>query len=349
MVSKVLSFILTPIFRPIFRFLSPLGPCVNKSVSDSYYFSKKSKQELIYSSMGNWFELGKHKFPADALTFIPLANDIGKDKDHIFFQYQPQQVDYTSFNIKDKTILRDKDHVYYRPYEYSHQLLVVEQANPETFTYLTVDDNNYSWSRDAHHYFYYHKKVDVHYPSFKFLTAALVADHHHIYLAYGHELLIKEYVTAPIEKLARCYARMGHTLLYHHSYHGYASFKFDKIDRIKITDDEYILVNNQPIIKGVMLNTPVDTETFETFPDWNYIYARDKNNVYFEGERFASADLDTFEIVGHRYSKDKNHVYYEKEIVLDVDVTKFRIDDNMTATDGKTKFYQGKPEDKSNR
>ncbi|RLK02522.1 hypothetical protein C8N27_1664 [Tenacibaculum discolor] len=38
----------------------PFAGPVDKSISDSYYYSK-SKRNICYSPMGNWFELGKEK------------------------------------------------------------------------------------------------------------------------------------------------------------------------------------------------------------------------------------------------------------------------------------------------
>ena len=79
----------------------------------------------------------------------------------------------------------------------------------------------------------------------------------------------------------------------------------------------------------------VDTETFE---DVKFKYARDKNNVYFEGKIIPNADPETFETIGLgsykldeysstdvSYSKDKNSVYYLYEIVDGADPETFEI------------------------
>ena len=67
---------------------------------------------------------------------------------------------------------------------------------------------------------------------------------------------------------------------------------------------------------AVVKNPKVDSKTFETFEYWP-VYFRDKNNVYYENElykmslkKIEGADRNSFEILNSEFSKDKNNVYY---------------------------------------
>lgn len=40
-------------------------------------------------------------------------------------------------------------------------------------------------------------------------------------------------------------------------------------------------------------------------------YILNKANVFYAGERVADADIKTFKILNNYYAKDKNNVYYE--------------------------------------
>lgn len=67
---------------------------------------------------------------------------------------------------------------------------------------------------------------------------------------------------------------------------------------------------------AVVKNPKVDSKTFELFDHWEN-YFRDKTNVYYENElykmglkKIAGADRNSFEILNSEFSKDKNNVYY---------------------------------------
>ena len=67
---------------------------------------------------------------------------------------------------------------------------------------------------------------------------------------------------------------------------------------------------------AVVKNLKVDSKTFELFDYWEN-YFRDKTNVYYENElykmdlkKIEGADRNSFEILNSEFSKDKNNVYY---------------------------------------
>ena len=73
-------------------------------------------------------------------------------------------------------------------------------------------------------------------------------------------------------------------------------------------------------------------------------YAKDKKNVILD------ADPDSFEIIGSNYSKDKNNIYYKGEKIKKADVTKETVeirngmctnwDDSFCLLNGRKKFYK---------
>ena len=73
-------------------------------------------------------------------------------------------------------------------------------------------------------------------------------------------------------------------------------------------------------------------------------YAKDKKNVILD------ADPDSFEIIGSNYSKDKNNIYYKGEKIKKADVTKKTVevrngmctnwDDSFCLLNGRKKFYK---------
>ena len=66
-----------------------------------------------------------------------------------------------------------------------------------------------------------------------------------------------------------------------------------------------------------------DEATFKVLGDEQY--AKDKNNVYYQGDLIVGADAGTFVLIkGGPYSKDKNHVYLLDTIVINADPNTFR-------------------------
>jgi hypothetical protein len=66
-----------------------------------------------------------------------------------------------------------------------------------------------------------------------------------------------------------------------------------------------------------------DDATFKVLN--NAEYAKDKNNVYYQGRPIVGADADSFVLLkGGPYAKDKNHVYLLYVVVVNADPTSFK-------------------------
>lgn len=76
-------------------------------------------------------------------------------------------------------------------------------------------------------------------------------------------------------------------------------------------DDVYIY--SGAAVETALMDQKVDVKTFVRI---KYDFFKDKNYVYYHGQRFAKldfVDLNTFEILNEVYSKDKNNVYKNME------------------------------------
>lgn len=347
--KKLFILLLSPLFHFLQSCISPLGECIDEKVSDSYYTSKSSDDEVIYSPMGNWFELGKTKFKADRKTFTPLARNIGKDQQLIYYCHQPQpQVDYSSFQINND-VIKDKQHVYYEPTDYTYNLLIVEGADPSTFHYPPMGKLPYDhrWTKDKTHYFFYYLKTAVDYNSFYAVAADIYADKNFVYIPEEGKLSVKDTVTGKINLIHDNYAVMDNTLFISHTYNGFSKIDFKKITNVKPVDEYCIIVNDVVIVNGKKFPyADLDIATFQTYPEWRYMYSKDKHNVYFEGEIISGADVATFEVLEQLHAKDAKHAYYKKGMLKGVDPKTFHIDSKTGfIMNGKIRYVNGEPFD----
>lgn len=328
---------------------------VDKDISDSYYYAKKSG-EIVYSPMGNWFELGYDKMDADTSTFRPIARDFGKDKNHVYYKSSPlSKVDYATF-VVEEDIIKDKNHVYEKDY---FELSIVEDADPESFHYLN-SRNDYSrkWAKDNFNYFLYNKKVDVDFKSFRELKNEIVVDKNFIYdvvdtqenengeIGYPEYSLAKiDPVIGEIQELTDVYARMGNNIYANHSHSGFQKIAFDSIATVEVVATEHIVVNKTLLIKGEKFPfVAVDIASFENAGGSEpYEYTRDKNHIYYEGKVLPDADLATFQIIKWGYAKDKNNVYFLETIVEGANPETFIYDEKkFDFVDGKDIYRYGK-------
>lgn len=70
--------------------------------------------------------------------------------------------------------------------------------------------------------------------------------------------------------------------------------------------------------------TQIDKKTFELLPSGRFEYAKDKNNVYYNGIKIPGADSATIIGMG-LFAKDKNNVYYKGNEIKDADPNTIKI------------------------
>lgn len=95
----------------------------------------------------------------------------------------------------------------------------------------------------------------------------------------------------------------------------------------------------QGIVKRHLKNA--DASTFEILQ--NDDYARDKNFVFYQGNRVEGADPSTFEYVADLYAKDKNRAYYAGDSIESSSSKGFKIIDSYYSADNTDVYYTTKP------
>ncbi|MEL7002701.1 MAG: DKNYY domain-containing protein [Bacteroidota bacterium] len=174
----------------LFQACSPLGKPVDLDKSDNFYFNK-SKTDIIYSSMGNWFELGKAPLNADVESFVVLNKHIGKDKNSAYYREHAitdPNLDLESFRASQEDwmwhIGMDKNRVY----SLSHDVVdgewklitkIIEGADPNTFRQYESN-----WSKDGSKHFYNHKALAVDYDSFEIVNKFFAKDKDSVYVYF---------------------------------------------------------------------------------------------------------------------------------------------------------------------
>ncbi len=329
-IAKLFLFIMAIIAQACSPFAGP----VDESVSDSYYYSK-SKKEIRYSPMGNWFSLGNTNLNADVKSFKVLGRDFGKDKNHLYFKTNiiDNEVDVATFYVdEDDYTCFDKDHVYiainYMPQEIDglHQekkhLWKVAKANPKTFQKIDQD-----WSKDDKHYFYNYVPVNVDYDSFKVLNKSFAKDQNQVYLLKSYELLVATTIDPTTSKKIN-----DRYIVDKNGVHDFQEYKngkkvdsltsipYQNIEDLTILEDKYLLFDSNIIYDGAKIEN-ADISSFKVI---QFPYAKDKNHVFYFGEIIEEADPETFSIFEvSYYSKDKNHVFASGKLLKGADVATF--------------------------
>ena len=89
----------------------------------------------------------------------------------------------------------------------------------------------------------------------------------------------------------------------------------------------------------------IDLKSFKNVDNSDY-YFKDKNGVYYENSenlhKIENVDLKTFEALDYDFTKDKNNVYYEGEKVEGIDMNSIEVVNRMCIKDKNSVFYRGK-------
>ncbi|MCQ0110569.1 DKNYY domain-containing protein [Zhouia amylolytica] len=318
---------------------SPFSGPVDKSVSDSYYYSK-TKKDICYSPMGNWFELGNTKLNADVNSFSVIGRDFGKDKNHLYFKYHiiDNEVDTASFRVSDDDYLCfDKNNVYVA-FSYSSiafrdanqenkHLWKITDADPKTFT--RIDHN---WAKDDAHYFYNHKPVAVDYPTFTILNSNFAKDKDSVYALKSYQLLsITSADPASTIVINDRYIADKNAVYDFQEYQNQkitdslSSIPYQSLKDLRILMDQYLIFDSKVVYDGVLIDK-ADAATFEII---EHPYTKDKNHVFYYGTLMESADTNTFEVFENKiYAKDKDQIFAYGKPLKEADVTTFGPSEN---------------------
>lgn len=333
----------------IFLFLFRVGKPVNEALSKSYYHHYW-KDKIIYSPMGNWFELGYAELDTDPAQFVVIAEHFAKDNTTVFWNDKRlQQVDLATFWVDKGGIPKDARHVYYDK-QYEPTLVVVEGADPKSYHRMNRLDDQYldlEWSKDDFNYFFNGMKVSVDYKTFTRINETLAIDTNFIYTMSYEEGLVKrvENPGGVVGKLTNQYARIGNSIAHSNWKNKFSLLPFKQIGDIRVVNDRNLIVNETLINEGRLIPT-LDVATLEIL---DYEFIRDKQSVYFDGDKIEGSDPQSFSIIFEFYSKDNKHVYYKTTPLSGADPATIRYDTpNGILTDGTRSYRDGELITKSN-
>lgn len=86
-----------------------------------------------------------------------------------------------------------------------------------------------------------------------------------------------------------------------------------------------------------------DYRSFKTIESKNYIYGKDKKNVYFKNEIIPEADPKTFLLIGRGYAVDNKRAYFYNDSIANSSSNNFKVIDNNYSKDYQDVYFKDKP------
>ncbi len=258
----------------------------------------------------------------DKKSFEILENDFAKDKNNIYYEGEkiekinPKSAKiFGSHFVKDEKIVFDADE--------KKELKDVDTI--ETFVYL-----DFFYARDKNNLYFYGQKVKGVSPNnFEFWTSLssvpdnIIKSGNDFYLVYennSNEKIYAKKMDFPIDKdtfesfSMRVYKDKNNFYYY------------DETDDIK-KGKTLIKFKNEADIKTLkFLKEKNGEKSDEYIKDEKNVYYVDEENV--EIKKIENADYKTFQVIEYLYAKDKNNVYYQGKKLNNVNPNYFKIVDN---------------------
>ena len=256
------------------------------------------------------------KMDVDVKTFEVMGGYLAKDKNHVYWQTVIMaEADATTFRIDSTGTLRDKKHIY----DWHHQGTyprIIEGIDAETYVRIY----KYRWGRDKSNIYYGYKPLDVDVQTFEVLNDNTGYDRSSIY-EFDNKHSLK--ITPAEGKLVRLAERVLHdnkTVFVYCSSTGPSSTGKHKIPIKNVSSVKYYGTADYSTLWGV------------------------DGTVYWDAKDMKEEDVDeeSFKFVGFRYAKDRNQVYFNGEILWDADPNTFIVRERFLACDKKTVFMGSK-------
>ncbi|BBM38190.1 hypothetical protein JCM16775_0898 [Leptotrichia hofstadii] len=247
----------------------------------------------------NVYFLDKKLKGIDAKTFEEISFSIVKDKNglHILLNSDDfgiktrnlkiSGLDLKTFKKLENGYYKDKNNVYY---DLDNNLYTIKNADLATFEVLNSPySSSIYFAKDKNNVYYQNKKIN-----------GIVAD--------GFEQIQSNFIK-------------------------------DKNGIYKFEENE-----NEKSLKITPINAKIDFENLKEL-DWKY-FGDDKNIYYFDESDFKKldrADINSFERIEYTgFFKDKNNVYYDGEKVEGIDMNSIEVINGMCIKDKNSVFYEGK-------
>ena len=283
-----------------FEKLAGANPKTFEIVDD--YFAKDDKNVYFFN---------KKVIGVDAKTFEEVGYDIIKDKNglHILIDSNETEIkvkslkadgiDLKTLKKLDNGYFKDKNNIYYG---LSGNLYKIKNADLQTFEVLNSPySSSVYFAKDKNNVYYNGKKLDGIVPNdFEQIQSYFIKDRNGIYKFEEDEDEQNLKITPINAKI---------------------DFKnIKELDWKYFGDDKNIYYFDEDSFKKV---DKADINSFERIDSTDFF--KDKNNVYYEGEKVEGIDMNSIEVINEMCIKDKNSVFYEGKKLRNISPTNFNI------------------------
>jgi hypothetical protein len=316
--KKLFRLVLTPLFW-VLNSCSPIGDAVDKEKSLNYYYSKNN-DDILFSSGGNWFALGKTPLNAHVTSFEVMGPDLARDKNHVYYRYSrvdTSPIDLNTLYNKNlpyyDDLLFDANGVYHITWRGAKNEtatpIKIGSADPKTF-----ERRDYNWAMDHKNWYYRNQVIPVAYDDFEILSDHYSKDSTQVYYHYGSNFKPLNADASSFNLLEQSYYGKDKDSLYLLYYNPYEDFKDTKIIAIDIKQNEPIFLSQEYLQVG--------------------------DTIYYNGKKLPILAAQA-EVVGDFYIKDDTKVFYGDQEIPEADAKSFTINDEGQIKDKDGFFRAG--------
>ena len=301
-----------------FYFSSPIGKAVNPNKTSGFFWGKFNKgKKIYYSGGGGNFSGGRELLGVDPNSFEIISYSYAKDKNTVYFEDSPIDVDLATFYVDEDYTPKDANHVYMlqKPVGEPAQALIIDGADPKTYQEVK---NQPRWGKDHQHYFHETQKVDVDYDSFVFLSRQWAKDKYALYQLTSEGFNLIEANVDALEFIYSTYVRDDKTVFFNGHMHGdddpegliFRTFDYSPDSPLELISNAHIRHNGKIYYYGIA--TEIDAPSFKAFTHEEqrllYGFSKDKHHVYQYNKILEHIDAASF-IYQDDIFKDKNNHY----------------------------------------
>ena len=275
-----------------FKKLSYVNPKTFEMVDNTFARDDKNLYLFEYKLYG-----------IDAKTFEKISSNIVKDKNGLYFlediekeneniEIKTRKINIKGLDLKtferiDDYYYKDKNNVYY---DLDNNLYTIKNADLATFEVLNSPySSSIYFAKDKNNVYYQNKKINgIVADGFEQIQSNFIKDKNRLYKIDEDEEK-NEIKLIPINEKVNLE-------------------NFEEIGGNYYKDDKNLYYFGENEFKKI---EGADPNSFK-YDNENYTFiAKDKNNVYFEGEKVKGIDVNSAEGINGLWIKDKNNVFYE--------------------------------------
>ena len=239
----------------------------------------------------------------DAKTFEKISSNIVKDKNGLYFlediekeneniEIKTRKINIKGLDLKtfehiDDYYYKDKNNIYY---DLDNNLYKIKNADLATFEVLNSPySSSIYFAKDKNNVYYQNKKINgIVIDGFEQIQSNFIKDKNRLYKIDEDEEK-NEIKLIPINEKVNLE-------------------NFEEIGGNYYKDDKNLYYFGENEFKKI---EGADPNSFKYDNENHTFIAKDKNNVYFEGEKVKGIDVNSAEGINGLWIKDKNNVFYE--------------------------------------